>query len=251
MKKILCALTILSMIISITACNAKCEKCDKITELQAEADELREFLENYNVAQEGTAEDIGAQERLASIKEQLVVLAQHECSLPAEKVKNVEYKLGDYSGTYTGEWKSGVAHGQGSFEGVDNYNNTLTYEGEFIGGELTGYGVYNSVGASSGNEQYYEGDFVENQFHGDGFLRQTYAEEIVEKTGKWVKSKFITGEYTVKDRYGNVTDYGTYEDGVLTYSAEIEASKKRDEEIKKQSEQNATNFIVGVFDGLF
>ena len=33
--------------------------------------------------------------------------------------------------------------------------------------------------------------------------------------GKWVKSKFITGEYTVKDRYGNVTDYGTYEDGTV------------------------------------
>lgn len=129
MKKILFVITILSMVISITACNAKCEKCDKISELKVEADELKEFLDNYDLAYEGSSEQLNAEEKLKSIESQLITLTQHECTLPAEKVENMEYSLGSYTGLYTGELKSGVAHGEGAFVGTDSNNIAVKYKG--------------------------------------------------------------------------------------------------------------------------
>jgi hypothetical protein len=99
-------------------------------------------------------------------------------------------------GTYTGDLKKGVAHGDGKAVGKD------TYEGKFKKGFPEGEGVYtfgedvilDGVEYSKGDT--YEGSFDNGLFEGKGEMTYSNTEkETLE--GYWVE-----GKYSGKTRYG-------------------------------------------------
>ncbi|MGN0618144.1 MAG: hypothetical protein ACI4J7_03900 [Ruminiclostridium sp.] len=257
MKKFIILVMAIAIALTLSSCNKggevlggvfgqTCDKCEKIAELQAEAEELAEKLNTREATlHEGSAEVVDNEERLDSINEQISVLMQHDCPLPPEKVTNVEYVLGKYNGTYTGEMKAGVAHGKGSFEGIYHKNKfiTLKYDGDFVGGELEGYGVYILEDSQVNHIIHYEGEFHSNCLTGQATEIETYGKTTTEKKGEFKNGRFMNGEYTEKDSSGVITDYGTYKDGNISYSAKTEQEKKRN--------QQQAEFIIDVFDWIF
>lgn len=257
MKKIIILVMAIAIALTLSSCSKggevlggvfgqTCDKCEKIAELQAEAEELGKKLSTKEAAlHEGSAEVVDNEELLESINEQIAILVQHECPLPPEKVTNVEYVLGEYNGTYTGEMKAGVAHGKGTFEGTyrNNKNITLTYEGDFVGGKLEGCGVYILTDSNLNHTIRHEGEFKSNHFTGKGTEINSWKDKSTERKGEFENGRIVNGEYTETDASGKITDYGTYKNGEIVYSAKIEAERKRD--------QQQAEFITGIVDWIF
>lgn len=77
---------------------------------------------------------------------------------------------------YSGQWKDDIQHGDG--EETWNDEGNMKYTGQFDNGKKTGTGRFEFEGS------YYEGDFVEGQFHGNG--KYYFAD-----TGKIYKGEFV------------------------------------------------------------
>lgn len=61
---------------------------------------------------------------------------------------------------YTGSFANGAMHGKG---GIDQINTGVSYSGDFIDGQITGFGKYGYPDGSS-----YEGGVQNGRFNGDG-----------------------------------------------------------------------------------
>jgi hypothetical protein len=83
--------------------------------------------------------------------------------------------ISEIAGKYSGECKSGLAHGKGIAQGTDHY------EGQFIKGLPEGEGVY-----TWSDGIYYEGNWEKGLRHGEG--RMVYPDSVV--SGIWKKDKY-------------------------------------------------------------
>eukprot|EP00658_Telonema_sp_P-2_P040214 TRINITY_DN28768_c0_g2_i2.p1 TRINITY_DN28768_c0_g2~~TRINITY_DN28768_c0_g2_i2.p1 ORF type:complete len:397 (+),score=84.45 TRINITY_DN28768_c0_g2_i2:115-1305(+) len=124
-----------------------------------------------------------------------------------QKVSDLRHGFGkyEYPGgiyTYEGEWHEGQKHGRGLLRFADKglwADCGSEYEGEFVNGEMTGFGHRRWKDGSS-----YEGDFVEGERHGVGVYTfadgTTYEGQFCANQfhgeGKWVEADGTTYEGT-------------------------------------------------------
>ncbi|MGK7394844.1 MAG: hypothetical protein ACNS62_09730 [Candidatus Cyclobacteriaceae bacterium M3_2C_046] len=90
----------------------------------------------------------------------------------------------EISGTYEGDCRRGLAHGDGKSQGTDSY------EGEFKKGLPDGYGKY-----TWSDGHYYEGEWKKGEKEGEGklvYMRTGKEDSVV--TGFWEEDKY-TGQY--------------------------------------------------------
>ena len=153
-----------------------------------------------------------------------------ETQKPQEEtyVTDRPYSLGVHKGTYTGEWKDGVPHGEGYFttgetwhkgtfkngkrEGYGEFLNekaAIHYVGDFKDNSFEGYGVRDAYG------YHYEGDFVKGQPSGQGVA--TY-DDGTKYEGGW-KNGAYSGEGTLYKADGTVNKSGTWKSGELVSAA--------------------------------
>ena len=92
------------------------------------------------------------------------------------KLNTIIWKNGD---RYVGESKDGKMHGKGTYYCA----NGEIYNGDWVNGKRTGYGLYNWP-----NGDQYNGQFKHNKMHGSG--KMTYANGKV-KNGRWSNNEFI------------------------------------------------------------
>ena len=137
---------------------------------------------------------------------------------------------------YEGNFENGLFHGQGKFDEVDGssyegeysqgaatgtgtmiYSEDQQYTGEFLFGRMHGKGVFKSHGTL------YEGEFLNNEFNGEGKYTDEYGNTY---TGKFLNGMFQgEGAYTGTDgrRYAGefvnwkMTGQGTYRDSKGTH----------------------------------
>lgn len=106
--------------------------------------------------------------------------------------QDCEVKLEAISGTYEGDCKKGVAHGQGKAVGTD------TYEGEFKKGLPNGQGTYTWA-----NAEVYVGEFKKGLKEGKGLL--TKDGSTLE--GYWLEDEYIGKEsspYKIMSQSGTI-----------------------------------------------
>ena len=116
-------------------------------------------------------------------------------------------------GTYTGEWKHGLEHGEGRFELI----NGSIYIGDFEQGKLSGKGVMTSP------DFRYEGEFKNNQYNGFGFVKYSYGAEY---RGQFLNNRFhgngvyedAEGIYTGAFREGSMHGKGVFVSSRLSRS---------------------------------
>lgn len=257
MKKRLCFLTAIIMMSTFSACgnvgNQSCEKCDKIVEIQSRIDELSVNI-SKNADMEGSYEYDKNEEELYSLREQLDLLLQHECSLPAENVTNQECRLGVFTGKYTGEWKSNAPHGSGVFEGTDDSGNlTMYYSGGWEFGTIQGYGEYELHNSLNNSDISYKGDFRDNKYDGSGVYYQNLHMNsdkcITIIDGEFSEGILVTGDFQEKDQNGNLTDYGTMQGSgwTKTSSAKADAEAKRQQQVEDQFYDAASEFFNAIW----
>lgn len=253
MKKFFILAITAVMAMTFSACQSSCERCNKIAEMQAELASLNQQLYTPEaISNEGSTEYLEMLEKRDSLKNQIDVLIQHDCDLPPEKVKNIEYTFGSFIGTYSGEMKANVVHGKGVFEGtfIGNSEIPMRYEGEFAWGELDGQGVYETV-SLSGVSTRKEGEFKDNSFV-YGIVTKTQEGGPNHKDeGEFRNEQLYNGKYTITNASGQIIDCGTYENGVLTYSAKEEQKKENNEKVKDWYSNQANNIISDIFDHIF
>lgn len=257
MKKIKIIALVIAIILSLTACgnggllSKNCEKCEKIAEMQAEIEKLSEPPADKKEAalHEGSAEEYLNEERLVSLEEQIAILVQHDCPNPPDKVTNAEFSIDSYNGTYTGEMKAGIPLGKGRFDGVyyENEKATLVIEGNFIGSKLDGEGMKLKKNDAIGAELLLEGEF-DNDRLVNGTKRSKNTSVTLEYKGEFRNNEFYNGEYTEIAPDGTIKDYGTYENGKVTYSALAEARRQQAEQAEKELEKKKGEFISGIID---
>ncbi len=243
MKKIISLLLAMTMAVSLTACGEPtCKDCEKVAEIQIELKELNEYI-MANRAYEGSQEFDEKESRYYDLHAQLELLMEHECTIPVTEVENKEYIMGGIIGKYTGEWKSSAPYGHGVYTAESNITNEdmkvkYVYDCEWSGGFPNGYG---SVSATCSNwEYYYEGNFVDSEYSGDGYYYYRSGSIHYDITGPFsdgfvygngtrreldsncnvifeVKGTFKgnnlsgRGEFNEYDSKGNLIDYGIVE----------------------------------------
>lgn len=90
---------------------------------------------------------------------------------------NVKFPNG---GEYTGEWKDGEMHGEGTFTWKDK----SSYKGEYYQNKKHGKGVFIFP-----NEDRYDGHWEKGVQHGKGIL---YSKDNVElQSGEWDRGKYV------------------------------------------------------------
>lgn len=108
----------------------------------------------------------------------LLLLFAWVWALPAKQACKV--KVEALSGSYSGDCRRGLAHGQGFAEGVDQY------QGRFRNGLPHGQGTY--IWA---NGNYYQGQWRNGLRHGQGAFFFEIDGEKVEQSGVWRNGEFI------------------------------------------------------------
>lgn len=254
MKKLLFTIVVMAMTVSFSACGSSgCDKCERISEIQERVDDLNKYI-NENRINEGSAEFEKNEQELKNLNDQLDTLLQHDCPLPVENVENKEYRYGGYIGTYTGEWKYNAPNGEGSYEAIsDNGKEKISYTGSWARGSIDGYGTYYHYNElNGGEEKFYEGEFKDNKFHGQGFYKRiSPSGDILQIDGEWEKNKLVIGDFKEIDANGNLTDYGTMDINGKITSAKADAEAKRQEELKKQQEEAIGDAIGDLFNWVF
>ncbi len=244
MKKVMCIIMVMVITISLSACNIgekKCKKCEQIVEMQAKIEELNAYV-HANRNMEGSREFDSKEEELEQLRNQLSILLQHDCPIPSKNVENMEYRIGDYIGTYTGEWKSNAPHGKGTFKGkTDNEKCEIYYSGDWVNGNFEGYGEYAVYDYFNNNERAYKGEFKNNYFHGTGSFYENIHMNVddcmIWVEGEFENGKLVYGTFTEADQNGKTTDYGTMEgpNWTKTSSAKAEAEERYKQELKQKT----------------
>lgn len=95
-------------------------------------------------------------------------------------------------GTYEGERKNGLPHGNG----VMTYKNGDVYEGTWVNGARQGFGTIKKK-----NGDFYEGDWLNDQKHGDGFYCGDGFRSIIHINTLYSKLKLTTGIESYKGEW--------------------------------------------------
>ena len=128
-------------------------------------------------------------------------------------------------GTYTGEIKNGVPHGQGSFEMVKSDNDRAwTYEGQWENGKITGKGTLVS------------GDLVYTGTFRDGLLNGSFKimDGSVLRYEGMCRNNKLQGKGKLYTRSGSLLFEGTFKNDMLVESAA--EREKRGEAFQRQCE---------------
>lgn len=250
MKKFICIISAVLMMTAFSSCEKSsgglfqksCDKCDRIIKIQERINELS-IDQSENADMEGSAEYEKNSNELYDLREQLNVLLQHDCPLPIENVKNKEYRYGDFTGKYTGEWKSNAPHGSGTYEGTDDGGHmTMYYSGDWNFGNIEGYGEYELSNSLSNCDISYKGDFVNNSYNGRGeFYQNIHMNRddcITIINGEFKNGKLVSGDFQEADQNNNITDYGTMQGAgwTKTSSAKADAEAERQRQAQQQIE---------------
>lgn len=244
MKTTIILILALTMVLSLSACKTKnCEICDKIISIQSEINEIKASLAAESVINEGSIESAKNEEKLQKLEKELQSLLQHECSMPIKNVKNQEFTLNTFTGTYTGEWKGSLPSGKGKFEGTyPVQSSSLSYDGEWKNGELNGYGNFVLISDLYDKhfERYYEGDFKNGNFHGQGLLIEIHELYTWQVEGEFQDGLTI-GQAAFKeyDANGNLTDDGIVEgpDQTIIQSSKAERAKEEAQRAEEESKE--------------
>lgn len=153
-----------------------CPTCDEILDLQKELQTVLKENEDNSL----TFQDFDRwNTEVMALSSDIQFLRDHECDMPTRKVKEEECVYGRYVGSYTGEWKSTVPCGEGSFVGSYQEGSTrfvCIYSGTWSGGAPNGTGVlleHREYQDNSSTENWttrrYEGTFVDGKLTGSGW----------------------------------------------------------------------------------
>ena len=134
----------------------------------------------------------------------------------------VYFVSADFSGSYTGDVKSGIPDGTGAFSGKNDANSTILASGSWKNGKLNGEGkvTVESLDAGPGGEKGVgiEGRFVDNEPTGEIKMTQYFTDEAAAVTGydrmvltgKWAASETpLQAPYTVQYYSGDTLVYET------------------------------------------
>lgn len=117
---------------------------------------------------------------------------------------------GKKDGVYSGEIRSGVPHGQGSFTTTNDAGTQWTYQGAWVDGHMSGYG-----------ETVWEGGWSERGTYVDDYLVQgeSYFKGTLRYSGQYDNDQFH-GQGTTYDMAGNVLFEGEFRNGYLVENEE-------------------------------
>ena len=153
MKKIFTALAACMVVLSLSACSSGTSNTG------------------------GSYSNAGNSNSGTSSKSDTQTVSQPASEPPAEetKVTNKAYKVGDYEGTYTGDWHDGAPSGNGTFTSSE-----VTMSGEWFGGQLNGQGQ-----KTWANGSVHSGNYVNGRLNGKGhqnFTREDGTKVTVDGT---------------------------------------------------------------------
>ncbi len=107
---------------------------------------------------------------------------------------SILFTSGSRQGVYTGEMRDNLPDGNGTFVYYLDDGTLCTYDGEFEGGEITGFGVM-----AFGDGRKYVGEFKSGLIDGYGVVYN--AQGYVVKKGEFLSNK-LNGLATIYDDYG-------------------------------------------------
>lgn len=102
----------------------------------------------------------------------------------------LEFSYGTRTGTYTGEMKDGLPHGQGTFTSQNAEGGAWTYTGEWDMGHWNGHGR-----SEWKDGTYYEGEYRDDVYQGEGVL----GNETDRWEGTFQNGGILEGKYFYKD----------------------------------------------------
>lgn len=103
---------------------------------------------------------------------------------------------------YTGAMHNGLRHGRGELLAREAYHyNAFYYAGDFVQGRMEGRGVYinNDLLDRGGAPFVYEGEFMDDTFHGHGVMRDTRSGEVIH-AGLWLEGSPFEGSQKAWER---------------------------------------------------
>ncbi len=121
---------------------------------------------------------------------------------------SVRFQDGRRDGIYTGEIYEDEPDGNGSFSYYNNEGNSIVYNGEFVNGEMTGFGTMHFEDGSR-----YVGDFEQGVLDGYGIWYNSQ-DKIVRK-GEFISGK-LNGMATIYDDLGNEIYSGRFVSNIPT-----------------------------------
>ena len=218
-----------------------CAVCAKIAELNNERAEKYVYLEENRTSM-GMIDETYALRDIETVELQLQMLGEHDCSKSVKKVEDMEFNYKNYAGTYTGECRSGIPCGEGTFTGVYKLNNAVVYEyeysGEWSGATPNGNGEYEDYYNNDFGfvYKYYSGGIKNGVRDGDGyyyFKNQYFSRECINGT---YENDVLIGQsdFIEYDEYGEMSDRGVVEGDEFT----VVASERREYEKQQQELQN-------------
>lgn len=152
------------------------------------------------------------QKRLSLVLAVLLLFAALAFGAVAENVEGQEITLsltaGDRTGVYTGEMQDGVPHGTGKFESESPDGTAWYYQGEFVDGHFCGQGT---MVFATGERKV--GQFERDMLNGQG---KYYVNDELRYEGGWVDDQF-SGQGTAYD--GNEKWVGEFQNGTLNGEA--------------------------------
>lgn len=198
-----------------------CETCDKIAELQSELQTVLAKNEDHSLTM---SDYMKWDMQVSTLASELQLLKDHECTIPARKVKDQKYFYGRYEGTYTGEWKSSAPCGNGVFSGSYQAESTqydCVYSGEWSAGAPNGVGALlerrEYVGdpdIENWTTRRYEGAFADGKLTGNGWssFESSVSEGLYEYYDGVYDEGFLQGQATyLQYKDGRLYDKGTVE----------------------------------------
>ncbi len=131
---------------------------------------------------------------------------------------SVRFIDGRRDGVYTGEMYNEVPDGNGSFSYYDNKGKSVVYNGEFAGGEITGFGTMHFDDGSR-----YVGNFEQGVLDGYGIWYNP--EDKIVRKGEFISGR-LNGMATIYDSLGNEIYSGRFVSDIPTESDYKEACKE-------------------------
>lgn len=130
----------------------------------------------------------------------IINVENHKCS--------VRFMDGRRVGTYTGEMYKEEPQGNGSFSYYDNAGKQIIYNGEFAGGEITGFGTMHFEDGSR-----YVGDFEQGVLDGYGIWYNS--EDKIVRKGDFISGR-LNGMATIYDDFGDEIYSGRFVSDIPT-----------------------------------
>lgn len=196
---------------------SECKVCAQIVKTQAALNEKRAENADRTLRDRELAR---WENQIEALSAELTGLYDHDCTASVKQVENEEFTYQLYDGVYTGDWRSVMPDGEGTYSGYYySYGETfrISYSGEWERGAPNGEGVlavYRGVEDGPYPHHYgecYYGTFENGAMTGYGIL------SVIENSGNqyvYLDGYWENGKLTGQANYMQYVDGELYDRGI-------------------------------------